>query len=516
MLQAGAKALAAAPGDAFEREAERLAESVVRMPEPVGAGGDEGPHRRKGVDQRTGTATAKRSWTDSARQCAAPAVGLGALRSAGRPLDAETRTFMEPRFGYDFSHVRVHTDARAALSAKAIHAEAFTVGDQIVFGTGQYRPRTGEGRALIAHELVHVVQQDRTRSPSAPTLGIRKVGALAVQRRPADVVANGYHSFYISAMVPGQGTEVRVQFYQDPAGSQTATFAVWYEETGTMHRVSFTPSGPIQPSILEERAAVVTFDLDGDGAADLVLTAEPRKRSRGIDFSASYSGSPFFVMHAVPPQQMPRIVPGRGIPMGTLPNGRAYYLVPFTSHLPGGPRFVDDSGRGVNPALEFQAAATLRAAERGYLIGFAILLALLAGYALVGTAAAVGGAEAAGAVLGRQALIGLLRQAGVKFTESAIVGITRTVAGRIVWLETGTASAGLTHIMQRHGSQFAAWGLRSQQAVAQFLVNTVRTVSPVAAQSGGAFDFVVRVGGAERMVRIVIGSNGFIVTAHPL
>lgn len=88
-----------------------------------------------------------------------PARVATALRSQGQPLDATTRALMEPRFGHDFSHVRVHTDARAVASARAIDARAYTVGPDIVFGEGQYAAHTSEGRRLIAHELAHVLQQ---------------------------------------------------------------------------------------------------------------------------------------------------------------------------------------------------------------------------------------------------------------------------------------------------------------------------------------------------------------------
>lgn len=81
------------------------------------------------------------------------------LRSSGQPLDAETRAFMEPRFGHDFSRVRVHADARAAASAQAVNAMAYTVGANIVFDSGQYATGTEAGRQLLAHELTHVVQQ---------------------------------------------------------------------------------------------------------------------------------------------------------------------------------------------------------------------------------------------------------------------------------------------------------------------------------------------------------------------
>jgi hypothetical protein len=82
------------------------------------------------------------------------------LRSgAGQPLDPATRASMEPRLGHDFSRVRVHTDAKAAESARAVNARAYTVGRQIVMGAGQYAPGTTAGRGLLAHELAHVVQQ---------------------------------------------------------------------------------------------------------------------------------------------------------------------------------------------------------------------------------------------------------------------------------------------------------------------------------------------------------------------
>ncbi|WP_328609083.1 DUF4157 domain-containing protein [Amycolatopsis sp. NBC_00345] len=85
----------------------------------------------------------------------------------GRPLEPEVRQFMEGRFGQDFSRVRVHTDRPAAESAAALGAKAYTVGEGVVFGAGEYRPGTGDGRRSLAHELAHVVQQRRG-GPPAP------------------------------------------------------------------------------------------------------------------------------------------------------------------------------------------------------------------------------------------------------------------------------------------------------------------------------------------------------------
>lgn len=94
----------------------------------------------------------------------APPIVHEVLRSPGQPLDAATRSFFEPRFGHDFSKVRVHTDRESAESARAVGALAYTVGRQIVFDAGQYRPEAASGRRLLAHELTHVVQQPSTLS----------------------------------------------------------------------------------------------------------------------------------------------------------------------------------------------------------------------------------------------------------------------------------------------------------------------------------------------------------------
>src|SRR4051794_7696429 len=87
------------------------------------------------------------------------------LRSRGQLLDADTRAYFEPRYGHDFSHVRVHADAQAGETARAMDAAAYTVGSQIAFAQGRYQPGTVAGRRLLAHELAHVAQQ---RNASVP------------------------------------------------------------------------------------------------------------------------------------------------------------------------------------------------------------------------------------------------------------------------------------------------------------------------------------------------------------
>jgi len=108
--------------------------------------------------------TLQRSTNGPAPVGVAPPLVYEVLRSPGARLDPDTRAFMEPRLGHDFGQVRVHTDNRAAQSARAVDALAYTVGRDVVFGAGQYAPGIEAGRRLLAHELTHVVQQDRAPS----------------------------------------------------------------------------------------------------------------------------------------------------------------------------------------------------------------------------------------------------------------------------------------------------------------------------------------------------------------
>lgn len=94
-----------------------------------------------------------------AASSAVPAVVHDVLRESGERLPGDLRAFMEPRFGTDFSDVRLHTDGAAAQSSRAVSARAYTVGPHIVFGAGQFQPASAAGRRLLAHELTHVVQQ---------------------------------------------------------------------------------------------------------------------------------------------------------------------------------------------------------------------------------------------------------------------------------------------------------------------------------------------------------------------
>jgi hypothetical protein len=165
------------PGDEYEQEADRVADEVMRMPE------QRVPRMCAECDEQQATpaSTVRPAYAASLspdgvrRQAAeanepvdAPQIVSDVVSESGRPLDPGVRSFMEPRFGYDFSRVRVHTGSRAAESARAVNAVAYTVGRNVVFNEGAYRPENNAGRRLIAHELTHVIQQENADSSIRP------------------------------------------------------------------------------------------------------------------------------------------------------------------------------------------------------------------------------------------------------------------------------------------------------------------------------------------------------------
>ena len=175
------------PGDKYEQEADRIADEVMRMPEPSvqrqvepEEEEDEMVQRKAITDQITplvqrqvvpeieeeeGMVQRKvgdlvSSFDSQPESSEIPPIVHKVINSPGQPLNTETRTFMESRFGHDFSQVRVHNDVKAAESARAVNALAYTVGQNIVFGTGKYSTKSKDGQQLLAHELTHTIQQE--------------------------------------------------------------------------------------------------------------------------------------------------------------------------------------------------------------------------------------------------------------------------------------------------------------------------------------------------------------------
>jgi outer membrane protein OmpA-like peptidoglycan-associated protein len=178
-----------APDDACEREADTLADRVMRVADgtgpvtPVASAVQRTCSAcEKEREQRLLQPTAEPS--SAATTATAPASVDAVMRSPGQTLDSDTRAFFEPRFGRDLGGVQVHVDSAAQQSARDASAHAYTVGRDIVFGRGQFAPATFEGRRLLAHELVHVLQQG---GDAAGSSGAGR----SVQRSAVEVPASG-------------------------------------------------------------------------------------------------------------------------------------------------------------------------------------------------------------------------------------------------------------------------------------------------------------------------------------
>lgn len=150
-----------AANDPLEAEADRVADQVMRMPDPAQSSADSPKvvRRKCTTCEEEDKKLHKKDHAQAGARGEAPLIVHDVLRTPGQPLDAATRGFFEPRFDRDFSQVQVHTDAVAAASARDVGALAYATGTHIVFGAGRYSPRTADGRSLLAHELAHVVQQ---------------------------------------------------------------------------------------------------------------------------------------------------------------------------------------------------------------------------------------------------------------------------------------------------------------------------------------------------------------------
>ena len=186
------------PNDKYELEADRVADQVMRMPEPKGSlvnshssmvqrqsACPECPEKEEiqtksiadqitplvqqqvGLEEEEEPVQAKQANNPASAVNSTIESGINSIRGGGQPLPESTRSYFEPRFGADFSQVRVHTGSKASEVVRSVNAQAFAKGKDVVFGSGQYSPGTSTGRRLLAHELTHVVQQQAASKSSS-------------------------------------------------------------------------------------------------------------------------------------------------------------------------------------------------------------------------------------------------------------------------------------------------------------------------------------------------------------
>jgi len=160
------------PGDIYEQQADAVADNIMRMPandKSFFAAPVNNIQRKCAACEEEEKLQMKENSTDAGR-ITAPVTVNDAVNSNGQSLDADTRNFMESRFGEDFGGVQIHNDSLASQSSEDINALAYTHGNHIVFGSGQYQPGTDAGKKLLAHELTHVVQQRSTEGRVSPKI----------------------------------------------------------------------------------------------------------------------------------------------------------------------------------------------------------------------------------------------------------------------------------------------------------------------------------------------------------
>ena len=179
-----AKLTIGARNDIYEQEADRVADAVMRVPDSQtqAAGAceaaacprvEEETIQSKPLSDRIAPLVLRQIEEQEeelrqTKQGAGPApeatpqvaAEIASMQGGGQPLPAAERAFFEPRFGHDFSQVRIHAGTEATKSTRDLNAKAYTFGHNIVFARNQFIPGTAEGKRLIAHELSHVVQQN--------------------------------------------------------------------------------------------------------------------------------------------------------------------------------------------------------------------------------------------------------------------------------------------------------------------------------------------------------------------
>jgi hypothetical protein len=215
----------------------------------------------------------------------------GALvRSSGFPLDANTRDDMEQRFGDDFSAVRVHTGSEATLLARTLNADAFTVGEDIVFSAGAYDVGTASGRALLAHELAHVVQRRSTKdSPDKLIDSGPDDPAERAATRAAEVALSTPHERVEQSVVDGNISVPSIQRQQAFQQPVSPAYEVGAQETAEesglyLPEIKIAKEIPLTPEVELAEAGPVAVTLEGK--ADVEGALECGEAHSGITFAA--------------------------------------------------------------------------------------------------------------------------------------------------------------------------------------------------------------------------------------
>ena len=194
---------------------------------------------------------------------------IESFRGGGQPLPSTLRAYFEPRFGHDFGGVRIHAGGEAAKVARSINAQAFTVGRDVAFAAGQYSPETSGGKRLLAHELTHVVQQGEAGRTSNSPDG--RGSSSEVQR------TTGGHSDLIQRTI-GDGHDL-----QSPRFSLDVVLEGCFDDERLLRRGARGPAvEKIQQALVDAGFPLPVFGVDGKFEAETQGAVRDYQRARGL------------------------------------------------------------------------------------------------------------------------------------------------------------------------------------------------------------------------------------------
>jgi hypothetical protein len=241
------------PGDAHEREADRAAEQVTSVPAPA-------------------------PWSSE--------------QGGDRPLSSHERARFEPRFGQDFSGIRIHADARSAEMADALNAEAFTVGHNVYFGSGRLQPQTREWDQLLAHELAHITQQSRTGPALQPKL--KMTGKANNVARTITLLNSGLRGYRVSVDKSGDVTIIENFVELPPDAQQQALANRLTNIISDPKDVIMTISAGSQTLVGSyETGDIDIADIEAIGVSALIHEIEEQyqKQAKGVAFGSETTGA---------------------------------------------------------------------------------------------------------------------------------------------------------------------------------------------------------------------------------
>lgn len=267
------------PGDADEREADSIADRVTGMAQPSGAA-----IQRKcascAIDVTEDTDLLRKEHSGgSADLDTASAVRVA--QRGGMPMSPGLRAFFEPALGHDFSAVRLHTDAEAGRAARAVQARAYNYGEAIVFGSGEYAPQSTNGRRLLAHELAHVVQQDRTVRRDVSDAGVSTLDPGDAGTSRNDPLDAGAAAATVSTLDPGLvGKDGRPSSAAPLAGTDTTP--PWGPDAIGYFDVLLSPDHDFMLHQLRLRVAAAPTLAEGEELAQAWVEEFAASIERGV------------------------------------------------------------------------------------------------------------------------------------------------------------------------------------------------------------------------------------------